>query len=143
MCWPWRWCRWSVSFRRSEYPADWPEIRARILRRAGGSEADPRVGAKCEWCGAPNYAIRRGDEIDTVGFASYRDASGWKQPGEVVVVLTIAHIDDPDPANCADENLAALCQRCHLRHDVDHHRRNAARTRRRKVVLAGQMEMTL
>lgn len=132
-----------MTFKRSNYPANWPEIRTRILRRAGGGDADPRVGAKCEWCNVFNYAIRRGDKIDTPGFASYREASAWKEPGEVVVVLTIAHISDPEPANCADDNLAALCQRCHLRHDVDHHRRNAAKTRRRKIVQAGQLEMAL
>jgi hypothetical protein len=45
------------------------------------------------------------------------------------IVLTVAHLDH-QPENCADENLKAMCQRCHLRYDVDHHRRNAARTRR-------------
>ena len=29
-----------------------------------------------------------------------------------------------------DENLRALCQRCHLRYDAKHHAKNAARTRR-------------
>jgi 5-methylcytosine-specific restriction endonuclease McrA len=35
-----------------------------------------------------------------------------------VVVLTIAHIDDPDPMNCDYDNLKALCQGCHNRHDM-------------------------
>ena len=30
-------------------------------------------------------------------------------------ILTVDHIVDHDPANVSDENLAALCQRCHLR----------------------------
>lgn len=30
-------------------------------------------------------------------------------------VLTVDHIVDHDPANVSDDNLAALCQRCHLR----------------------------
>ena len=29
-------------------------------------------------------------------------------------MLTVHHLD-MDPANCQDYNLAALCQRCHLR----------------------------
>ena len=35
----------------------------------------------------------------------------------IVIVLTIAHLDHV-PENCADENLAALCQRCHNWHDA-------------------------
>jgi len=44
------------------------------------------------------------------------------------VVLTVAHLDH-NPANCDPENLRAMCQRCHLAYDAEHHRRNAARTR--------------
>ena len=36
------------------------------------------------------------------------------------VVLTVAHLDH-DPSNCADDNLEAMCQRCHLRYDQHHH----------------------
>ena len=35
---------------------------------------------------------------------------------ESLVVLACCHLDH-DPTNCADANLAALCQRCHLAHD--------------------------
>ncbi len=34
-----------------------------------------------------------------------------------VVVLTVAHLDH-QPWNCADENLKAMCQRCHNRYDA-------------------------
>lgn len=101
----------------SKYPANWPEIRNRILRRAGGSEDDPRIGARCEWCQIENYAIRDGSKI----------------------VLTIAHVHDMDPANVANDNLAALCQRCHNRHDVKHRKQNRAMTRRGRKIAAGQM----
>ena len=47
--------------------------------------------------------------------------AGWKcercqHPHEVLTghVLTVHHLDG-DKCNCADWNLAALCQRCHLR----------------------------
>lgn len=50
-----------------------------------------------------------------------KDAAGWQcvrchHPHDVASrhVLTVHHLDG-DPANCADWNLAALCQRCHLR----------------------------
>lgn len=49
--------------------------------------------------------------------------------------------DKHDKMDVRDENLAALCQRCHLNYDRDEHRVNAARTRRRKRIEAGQMEL--
>jgi hypothetical protein len=55
----------------------------------------------------------------------------------VDVVLTIAHLDHT-PENCADDNLRAWCQRCHLRYDQEHHQRNAQATRRSRV---GQAEL--
>lgn len=39
------------------------------------------------------------------------------------------------------ENLAALCQRCHLNFDRDEHTLNAARTRYRRKLERGQMEL--
>ena len=52
----------------------------------------------CEWCGVRNYTLRE----DT----------------GAVVVLTAAHVHDKRPEACVLLNLAALCQRCHLRHDA-------------------------
>lgn len=50
-----------------------------------------------------------------------KDAAGWrcercKEPHcvERGFMLTVHHLDG-NKANCADWNLAALCQRCHLR----------------------------
>lgn len=36
------------------------------------------------------------------------------------VVLTIAHLDHM-PENCQRANLKAMCQRCHLVYDQEHH----------------------
>jgi hypothetical protein len=47
-------------------------------------------------------------------------------------VLTVAHLGDPSPENCADDNLKAMCQRCHLRYDAPQHQENARATRRAK-----------
>jgi 5-methylcytosine-specific restriction endonuclease McrA len=50
-----------------------------------------------------------------------KDAAGWRceacgnPHGPSPYVLTVDHVVDHDPQNVADENLAALCQRCHLR----------------------------
>jgi len=46
-------------------------------------------------------------------------------------VLTVAHLNH-EPLDVRDENLKALCQRCHLRYDIEHHQANARRTRRAK-----------
>jgi len=93
------------------YPANWREIRAAILQRANNA---------CEWCGAVNH-----------------------EPHPITrarVVLTIAHLDH-DVQNNDTSNLAALCQRCHLRHDAKLHARHAVETRQRKRVAAGQREL--
>lgn len=93
----------------SRYPANWKtEIRPRILERAGH---------RCEWCGAENYHPH--------------PETGSK------VILTVAHIDH-DITNNTDGNLAALCQRCHLRHDAKQHAYNASITRDHK---RGQMQL--
>lgn len=117
---------------RDRYPKDWPLIRARILRRAED---------KCEWCRVPNHALGGRLEDGTFVHAVRLDCWGrMPLPGTIAycegedghwlriirVVLTIAHVHNHDPADCRDENLAALCQRCHLRHD----RRLHAETRR-------------
>jgi hypothetical protein len=90
------------------YPANWNEI-----------SLDVRNDAKwrCEWCGA----------------ASKRPhpTTGSK------VILTVAHLgtahedgtkgDKTNKMDIRRENLAALCQRCHLNYDRDEH----ANTRRK------------
>jgi hypothetical protein len=56
------------------------------------------------------------------------------------VVLTTAHLGEPfamnadkhDKRDIRAENLAHLCQRCHLNHDRDEHLENARRTRDEK-----------
>lgn len=119
------------------YPGNWAsEIRPRILARAGN---------RCEWCGVPNGAIgwRLAD-------GAFRDldvgpppSSDEKKAGarSVRIVLTVAHINDPDPMNVEPGNLAALCQRCHNRHDAPMRREHASETRRRRKLAAGQEQL--
>ena len=40
-----------------------------------------------------------------------------------------------------DDNLKALCQRCHLTYDAKHHAENSATTRHHRKLAAGQIEM--
>jgi hypothetical protein len=39
---------------KGRYPANWKEIRGRILSECGN---------KCEWCGVENYSVRDGKKI--------------------------------------------------------------------------------
>src|SRR6188768_3374798 len=106
----------------ARYPRDWKLIRARILERARH---------RCEFCEVPDRAWRN-NVIDTFTIDT-SIAELWHRLGESVtrIVLTIAHLDHT-PENCADDNLRALCQRCHNRYDRPHRNKNAAATRREK-----------
>lgn len=109
-----------MPFDRSQYPDDWDEISQRI--RFG------RAGGRCE--GSPRYPTCRAQH----GRPHPRTHS--------IVVLTVAHLDH-DVANNDPANLRAMCQRCHLTHDTEQHRRNAARTRRQRAIENGQLELQL
>jgi hypothetical protein len=94
---------------RARYPKDWKQISLRIRERAGW---------RCE--GSPGI------------YPHCRAAHGEPHPVTgSKVVLTVAHLDHT-PEHCADENLMAMCQRCHLTYDASHHAANAAATRRAK-----------
>lgn len=109
-------CDWS------RYPKNWKtEIRPRILAREEN---------RCKWCHAENGASLPKPCCDE---ASYNErgkchSCGRRRPR---VVLTVAHLDH-DTTNNTDDNLAALCQRCHLTYDARHHAGNARRTRERR-----------
>lgn len=52
----------------------------------------------------------------------------------IKIVLTVAHLNHDINDNC-DENLAALCQLHHLRHDIEHHKKNSRETNIKKKKL--------
>lgn len=129
-----------MAFKREDYPANWKAIRTRILERAGD---------RCEGCGVRNRAtvtrIRGASQwysydVEHEGWYDGRDATGggyWRMyetPDgdvyEVTIVLTIAHLDH-DTTHNDDDNLKALCQRCHLYHDRYLHAERAVQTRRK------------
>jgi 5-methylcytosine-specific restriction endonuclease McrA len=74
---------------KARYPKDW-KLRSRFIRFY-------RAKNRCEWCGCKNHEPH--------------PVTGSK------VVLTVAHIYDDRPEASSFLNLAALCQRCHNRHD--------------------------
>lgn len=99
----------------AKYPANWRELRATVLARAGD---------RCE--GSPAYPDCR---------------AANHQPHPVTgsrVVLTIAHLFDDDHATQDLTRLRAWCQRCHLCYDLHKHMARARATRDRK---RGQLEL--
>jgi len=119
----------------SRYPPDWPEIRARILRRAGD---------RCEECGARNhdYGYWKGERFVSLGQEIDQTADAMQLLDGVKViriVLTVAHLDHM-PENCQLLNLRALCQRHHNRYDREHRNATASHTR---SVRPGQADLFL
>lgn len=117
---------------RCRYPKDWAAISRRIrFGRAGGQcECDGRCGSpRCY--AADGYTERciavHGEPHPETGSA---------------VVLTTAHLDHT-PENCADENLMALCQACHLALDTELHKANRAETRRARAGTGGQTTLAV
>lgn len=110
---------------RGRYPRNWPQISRRIrFDRAGGRcECDGRCG-------------RRHPGRCAAVHGQPHPATGSK------VVLTVAHLDDI-PEHCDDDNLAAMCQACHLAYDTDLHAATAARSRAARLVAPGQTEIPL
>lgn len=124
------------------YPSNWlTEIRPAVLERDRNC---------CKFCLVPNNAIIcrgtwQGVEVyqdDEGAIYSAKDGEylGSAYLGEVFtteagratrIVLTVAHLDR-DVKNNDLENLAALCQRCHLLYDKDQHRAGTRETNRKK-----------
>lgn len=118
------------QFRSYYLSLEWRKTtRPRILARAGN---------RCERCRVPNYTtVKRsagGTWFDiTVSWKegvrrTWRDRQGLpvKRPWharvrKVGIVLAVCHLNHT-PGDDRDENLAALCQWCHLTHDREHHR---------------------
>lgn len=117
---------------KARYPKDWKDISLRIRKRA-------RKRCECRGeCGLDHF-----EEMDTHYGRDYTD-NGRNQPDRCMarnyephyhtgskVILTTAHLDHT-PENCADTNLKAMCQRCHLRMDRHIHAANRKETHARK-----------
>lgn len=109
---------------RARYPADWPEISRRIRF--------VRANRRCECtgqCGHDHAAEAAENPLSHIEAWADPDSdlsrcvARHSQPAPItgsIVVLTTAHLDH-QPENCADENLLAMCNRCHLAYDAEHH----------------------
>lgn len=116
-----------MPWNRKDYPPNWEEIRARILTRANNC---------CERCGLKNRwfinksdrsypSIQQMDMYYGMMQADYSKAQAMQRMGFTEIVLTIAHLNhDKDNWDVKDEELQALCQKCHLGLDLPHHIEN-------------------
>jgi hypothetical protein len=124
---------------KHHYAADW--------RRLSDAIRFGRAAGRCEDCGRPHHtlicALTDGRWFDPRRQA-WRNGRGEPTPGpepsdaatmrQVRVVISTAHLDH-DSANRDPVNLRALCQRCHLRHDLAYHLRQRWLTCRRRYAM--------
>jgi len=119
----------------SRYPPEWKRIIVpRIAKRAGG---------RCECTGECGKHEGR---------CTARNHKKHPVTGSIST-FTTAHLgvdypdgrkgDKHDKSDCRDENLKHMCNSCHLNFDRDEHMANAAKTRRNKILQAGQLEMKI
>lgn len=91
---------------KARYPKNWKDISLRIRARSGGRcECEGECGLHRTTPGPRRCTERNGEKAK------------WAKGN---VILTVAHLDHT-PENCDDDNLKAMCQRCHLRYDSKHH----------------------
>jgi 5-methylcytosine-specific restriction endonuclease McrA len=81
-------------------------------------------------CYAPNGEFVCRNKTDAYPWRLAENVGdGADYPGLTKIVLTVHHIDS-DKRNSKKQNLIALCQRCHLRLDLQKHMRNRAESKR-------------
>ena len=101
-----------------KYPPNWKsEIVPRILKREKN---------RCKFCGVKNHSVGyRDSEGKFFEVDNSMDLEDPSYENKIIgIVLTIAHLDhDEANWNVADDRLAALCQRCHLKYDAPEKRR--------------------
>ncbi len=106
---------------KSNYHPEWSTISLQVREEAGW---------QCEWCAAPggkviqrfpggSWAIVEECRAHPTAALERTEGMTWKRlkfHHLTKIVLTVAHLDR-DSTNNQRENLACLCQWCHLNHD--------------------------
>jgi len=124
------------------YPPNWDQISYDIRTN--------RAKGRCEVCGVKNHSIIKRNPDGTFRYINSVDwdminarikwscsnlSESLRYHGFIRVVLTVAHLDH-NPANCDNNNLKAMCQRCHNRYDRQHRKDT-----RMKNKLKGQLKL--
>jgi hypothetical protein len=114
-----------MPVKKSDYPLDWLAITIAVKDATGWC---------CEWCGAGHReVVHKSRTADTLLVLHvWEEALQEVVPTEQMpwarlkyhnltrIILTTAHLDR-NTKNNERSNLAALCQRCHLRYDIYQH----------------------
>lgn len=127
----------AAQYRYLYSTPEWKQKRQAALDRADN---------KCSRCKVPNGATVERRMVRSSGVCrawwrrvakkTWYDEKGkraiapepFTRTWTLLITLTVAHLDH-NPENMSDDNLEALCCRCHLMHDREHHAINAKRTR--------------
>lgn len=121
-----------MPMRRDAYPADWEKISRKVREKAGW---------RCEACGVKNAAwiARQRDDRRIYRYCEPDFAGDQQWRPAVRVVLSVHHIGIPHPdgtpgdphdkMDVRDDNLVALCQRCHFLADIKLHVSNRRHNR--------------
>lgn len=112
----------NMPINYKDYDPNWKTISKGKIESAGD---------RCELCYAPNAHLVVRDKsqkhpwdlVDDYDPQLLDDGEGNGGFNITKIVLTVHHIDG-DKKNNNDMNLIALCQRCHLRLDLQKHVRN-------------------
>jgi len=114
-----------MPFERSKYPADWEDFSRRIrFERAKG---------QCECAG--ECALHDGHDLFfPVARRCVERHGTLAQYARGEIILTVAHLNRADgPCKCnplcaINDHVKAMCQRCHIRYDIERHVAHRKRT---------------
>jgi hypothetical protein len=117
-----------MPMNRKLYPENWEEI-ARVVKT--------QSNWTCELCG--KICRKPGERLA----AFCKRINEWRAIANKPqsFTLTCAHYPDRDPANCARDNLIALCAPCHLKLDVRQHAQSRKTKQIKQQEAAGQLNI--
>ncbi len=113
---------------RKLYPKNWEEIALAVKSESNWT---------CEQCGK----VCRRPKEKLAAFC--KRTNEWKEVARrpQSFTLTCAHYPDRDPANCARENLIALCAPCHLKIDSRQHAQSRVTNQFKEKEAGGQLNV--